>query len=82
MIIPSAPSLLTADSFGMASSNDRAILLEFFHATNGPSWKKNRGWNTNLSLSTWYGVTVDKDGRVVELWLEHNKLKGNVSLGT
>ena len=83
IIIPTAPSLLTADSFEMASSNDRAILLEFFHATNGPSWKDKYGLNTNFfgRISTRYGVTVDKDGRVVGLWLPDNNLTGNVSLG-
>lgn len=60
----------------MNSSDDRSLLLELFRATNGPSWKKIDGWDTSASVSTWNGVTVDGDGRVVKVEIRRNILQG------
>lgn len=60
----------------MASSDDRDVLLELFRATNGLSWKRNDGWNSSASISTWHGVQVDENGRVVKLDLSGNGLEG------
>lgn len=64
----------------MNSSNDRKVLLELFRATNGPSWRIKDGWDTNASISSWFGVTTDGDGRIVRLDLSDNKLKGEASI--
>ena len=63
----------------MDSSDDRSVLMEFFSATNGPSWRRNDGWGTSENISTWYGVEVDDDGRVVKLDLQRNNLTGEAS---
>lgn len=60
----------------MNSSDDRRVLLELFRATNGPSWRVKKGWNTGESLESWHGVAVDEDGRVVKLELPSNNLRG------
>ena len=60
-------------------SDDRRVLLEFLRATNGSSWWRNDGWGTNDNISTWYGVEVDDEGRVVKLNLGGNNLKGEAS---
>lgn len=56
--------------------DDRSILMELYSATNGSSWKINYGWDTDSSLSSWHGVTVNEAGRVVELELADNGLEG------
>lgn len=63
----------------MSSSDDRGVLLELYMATNGPAWRSNEGWNTSASISCWYGVTVNKDGRVTMLNLSLNGLQGEAS---
>ena len=63
----------------MDSLDDRSVLLVLFRATNGPSWRINDGWGTSENISTWYGVKVDDDGRVVKLELPRNTLKGEPS---
>lgn len=73
-------SLLTAGSLKMGSFGDRGVLLELFRATNGPLWAKKQGWNTTASISTWFGVTVDKDGCVVKLELIDNDLQGGATV--
>ena len=63
----------------MDSSDDRSVLMEFFRVTNGPSWRRKHGWGTSENISTWYGVKVDDEGRVVKLDLSLNNLKGEAS---
>ncbi|CAM9597089.1 unnamed protein product, partial [Ectocarpus sp. 12 AP-2014] len=58
------------------SSEDRAALLALFWFTGGTRWKRNTNWNTDAHLSEWHGVKVDQDGRVVELSLNKNHVKG------
>lgn len=57
--------------------SDRDALVALYHATDGASgWKNNENWNTEDDISTWYGVEVNDQGRVVELCLGHNNLAG------
>ncbi|CAN0155485.1 unnamed protein product, partial [Ascophyllum nodosum] len=56
---------------------ERDALVAFYRATHGESWTRKTGWCTKAPLSEWYGVTVS-DGRVVELDLELNNLRGSI----
>ena len=77
--LPLFSVLLATDTLEMASLDDRSVLLELFRATNGPSWERNDGWGTSENISTWYGVKMDDEGRVVKLELPGNNLKGEAS---
>ena len=55
---------------------DRALLADFFAATNGPSWTRRDSWLTDKPLAEWWGVEVDSAGRVVGLDLSDNGLEG------
>ncbi|CAM9901173.1 unnamed protein product, partial [Pylaiella littoralis] len=59
-----------------SSNSDRAVLLAFFEATNGPAWNNNSGWGTYADIKDWCGVSVDEGGRVVKLELSGNGLNG------
>ena len=63
--------------------DDRAVLIEFYNATDGPNWADNTNWLSDEPLGEWYGVVVDDTGRVMELKLEDNQLTGEIppSLG-
>ena len=50
---------------GYCGEQDRAVLIAFYNATNVPDWKFNEGWATEAPLNEWFGVTTDRDGRVV-----------------
>lgn len=63
----------------MASFDDRSVLLEFYRAANGRSWKIDEGWGKSVRISAWYGVTVDEDGRLVRLELQFDRLIGENS---
>lgn len=64
------------------AQTDRQALVAFYNATDGAAWANNENWNTNAALFRWYGVKVNTNGRVVELRLEGNNLRGTYSLPT
>ena len=55
---------------------DIAALTDLYSATDGANWKRSRNWLTDASLSEWYGVRTDTDGRVTRLNLSDNNLSG------
>ena len=46
---------------------DRAALVAFYNATDGPYWADNENWLTDAPLGEWYGVDTDASGRVIRL---------------
>lgn len=66
-----------------AAPSERTILIEFYTATNGPSWYNNSGWGTSSDHCTWYGVGCTSDKRVELLDLDLNNMSGTLpeSLG-
>ena len=57
---------------------DREALEAFYHATGGPNWERNDGWLSDSPLRDWYGVNLDADGRVNQLTLQINGLRGQL----
>ena len=50
-------------------ATDRAALVALYHATDGDNWGNNTNWLSDVPLGQWHGVTIDEDGRVIELQL-------------
>ena len=63
--------------------DDRAVLVEFYDATDGANWVDSTNWKTEAPLGEWFGVTTDTSGRVQQLDLRNNRLSGSIpdSLG-
>ena len=61
---------------GTEAGEDRAVLMELYDATDGPSWSFNTNWGSGAPLDEWYGVTTDEGGRVAWLVLDSNRLTG------
>ena len=59
-------------------SSDRDVLVALFNKTDGPNWAISTNWLSDAPLGSWYGVTVDDDGRVTELNLRDNNLHGMI----
>lgn len=57
---------------------DRAALEAFYYATGGLDWAKADNWLTDAPLSEWYGVTVDRFGRVAGINMYRNNLNGTL----
>ncbi len=61
----------------VSESPDRAVLVAFYHATDGPNWRRSDNWLTDAPLSEWYGVQISV-GRVLGLKLKDNNLTGPI----
>ena len=57
---------------------DREVLVALYLVTNGPNWKNNTNWLTDKPLNSWYGITVDTNGRVTVISLRDNQLAGEI----
>ncbi|CAM9463368.1 unnamed protein product, partial [Ectocarpus sp. 4 AP-2014] len=57
---------------------DRAALVALFYASGGDNWTRKSNWCTSAKLGTWEGVKVNEQGRVVELDLSDNNLRGAI----
>lgn len=57
---------------------DRDTLVEFYTTTGGPDWLNSSNWLSDAPLGEWYGVTDDEDGKVTELRLRSNNLRGSL----
>lgn len=55
---------------------DRAVLVTFYRATAGESWRRSDNWLSAAPLGEWFGVRTDDQGRVIELNLQHNNVSG------
>ena len=60
------------------SPEDRAVLVELYNATAGDNWTDNTNWLSDEPMGTWHGVTTDIGGRVAELSLTENQLRGEI----
>ena len=57
---------------------ERAVLAALYEATGGPGWVNRENWLTDAPPKDWYGVRTDDLGRVTELTLSENGLRGPV----
>ena len=59
-------------------TTDREALAALYHATDGDNWINNYNWLSDAPLDSWFGVTTDGDGRVIEIDLRENGLNGTI----
>ena len=66
-----ASSIVTVDL-------QRGALVSIYEALGGPGWDDSRFWGTDEPIGSWWGVTTDSAGNVVELSLTYNRLTGRI----
>ena len=72
------PNNTWGHGFAKLPSPDREALEALYNATGGANWLETTNWMTSSTLSTWHGVATDNEGRVTELDLTRNQLKGEI----
>ena len=72
------PNNTWGHGFAQLPSPDREALIAFYNATSGANWTEHTNWLTNAPVGHWQGVTTDSQGRVTELNLTSNQLKGEI----
>ena len=60
------------------AGGDRVALVALYNATGGPNWKTRTYWLSDRPIGEWHGVTTDAEGRVVDLALYSNQLRGSI----
>jgi Leucine-rich repeat (LRR) protein len=73
-------SVLFCSFFSIAqynASTDQDALMTLYFETDGDNWVI--PWDLADDMGNWYGVTLNGDGRVVELNLEGQNLNGTIS---
>lgn len=58
--------------------SDREVLEILYEMTGGADWTRNANWLSDRPLGEWHGVKTNGEGRVVELGLFGNNLKGRI----
>ena len=61
---------------GDTAITDRNALIALHTATDGANWNNSANWLSGEPLESWYGVSVNAEGRVDSLVLEGNGLSG------
>ena len=67
---------VTVGDDGGESAVDRAILVAFYNATGGRSWRNRANWLSDEPIGEWHGVRTDSSGRVISLELPRNVMWG------
>lgn len=65
-----------------AFADERSVLTDFYHSTNGDQWVERDGWLEADNVCDWYGVSchdhTGSDQRVARIELDWNGLSGSV----
>ena len=77
-VVLRTPYALASTPVATTETTDRDVLVALYHATDGDNWTNNDNWLSDAPLGTWYGVTTDDSGRVIELDLWYNNLSGTI----
>ena len=62
---------------------DSLAMVDLYDSTQGALWLHNTNWLTAAPLATWYGISLDSNGRINKIALYSDSLRGNIpySLG-
>lgn len=66
------------DDADLPICTDRDALVALYEAADGRNWLDNENWLSNAPLEDWFGVTTDRDDRVIELDLSESGLRGPI----
>ena len=77
-VVLRTPYALALTPVATPGTADRDALAALYHATEGDNWINNYNWLSDAPLDSWFGVTTDGDGRVIEIDLRENGLNGTI----
>ncbi len=75
---PPTVVLTSPPTAGGSEQSDRAALVALYNAMDGPSWRHNTNWLSDVPLDEWDGVVTDDEGRVIKLYLGRNRLASRI----
>ncbi|MXW21321.1 MAG: hypothetical protein F4Z95_10995 [Gammaproteobacteria bacterium] len=60
------------------SAADRAALVALYESAGGDNWVNRANWLSDEPIAEWYGIRIDREGRVVAIALSNNGLEGSI----
>lgn len=75
---PDCPDSSESPEAPQGDSSDRAALVALYNATDPENWADSTNWMSDRPIGEWFGVTTDANGRVTELGLLANRLRGSI----
>ena len=60
------------------SLSERDVLVALYQSTGGPGWRNQENWLSEAPLDTWYGISLDRMGRLIGIDLGYNSLAGEI----
>ena len=67
---------INSDKLRQEEQRDKKILVDFYQATNGSTWKNQSNWCSDAPLNKWYGIKGLSN--IVQLELVGNDLNGTL----
>lgn len=68
------------ESLASIKAQERKALEAFYREAGGDSWNEKDGWlKPDVEVGDWIGIKTNDQGRVTEISLEMNNLKGKIS---
>jgi hypothetical protein len=55
---------------------EECALVQLYFSCRGPEWRRAKNWSTSQPLHSWEGVILQNDGKISDLLLNGNNLKG------
>ena len=68
----------TRDGEFLACNEERSDLMKLYEAMGGESWDQSDNWGTDAPLERWFGIAVDSAGRVTQIAMRDNNLRGEI----
>ena len=62
----------------LACNEERSDLMTLYEAMGGDSWTESANWGTDAPLENWFGIAVDSVGRVTQIAMRDNNLRGEI----
>ncbi len=68
----------TREGAFLACNEERADLMKLYEAMGGENWTVSDNWGTDAPLDSWFGIAVDSAGRVTQIAMRDNNLRGEI----
>lgn len=62
-------------------AKERDILMTIYEQMGGEGWTNNSNWGSDLPVSEWFGIHVNRDGLITSIALTENNLTGEIPTG-
>lgn len=71
-------TIISCETENSCRYQDSLTLVTLYNSLEGDNWTENTNWLTDQPINTWYGVTVNGEGCVSQLYMTENNIGGQL----